>query len=67
MKPVLQEKVPYHDPVFKPAPKPIEILNLPTAMRPITKETEIDPMNINLPDKDIDEDLEENSHIKQIL
>ena len=36
VKTVLKEKVPYHDQMFRPLPKPIEILNLNTTMGSMT-------------------------------
>ena len=56
IKPVLQERVP----MLAPLSKPIEILNPSTTMRLMTTETDVDPMDLNLPYIEINKDFEEN-------
>ena len=64
---MLQDTVPYHDPMFRLPPKSIEILNPPTAMRPMTKKADIDPKDLNLSDIEITRSWKKSLHMRRSL
>ena len=51
-RPMTHGQLPFHDQICRPPPKAIEFLDPPTqtAPRPLTHETNMDPMDLDLPD-----------------